>query len=530
MQNFLKKHTSYRAVIDYGEFAIKFALFSGFYSKQKITQLDLIETEDPLTPIGDNPNTTSLFPENLDCKKKGSFLILTDAHSSFSFISTPLVSKEEIKKGILLNPKDYFDNPIDDRIISIDFVNKVKEKRVLKQGVILSTIPKESINKATLFCDKIKFQPQFILPSAYILFQWMKEKLNKKNASTICVLDIGFKSSRLYILNSDYKTNFTPYCFVNHKIPIGGFHLTQSLTTLISTNQGKIQLNNVDAEKLKRDIDISALEARKLFLKELTTENIQEMLRSPLEQLNNEVKRCIDFYQDKNKDSFNNEILCIGGGAKLKGLSTYLTSASNLNYTTNSPFKDSFNDTLIPSEKKKDLQYRLTTYISTIKNPSINFFPSETVIKETFIKVIIACLIIGCYLVGIPQYFSFKSKVDTIKSTVSSAQIEQITQQPYLDLIKQQIAHLEHLAKEPFWDDVFHKLSTTIPDDFYLTSLSLAQEELTLKGIILSDEKEKHLYDFITNLENNIFSNVQLIQIKNTPEKNQSEFELKCKI
>ena len=86
------------------------------------------------------------------------------------------------------------------------------------------------------------------------------------------------------------------------------------------------------------------------------------------------------------------------------------------------------------------------------------------------------------------------------------------------------------LADEPYWEDVFKELGNTIPADIYLTELSMKNKTIKIRGLIVSEEKERLLSDFIRGLERGIFKKVTLVTTKEMKEKTANEFELKCRV
>ena len=132
--------------------------------------------------------------------------------------------------------------------------------------------------------------------------------------------------------------------------------------------------------------------------------------------------------------------------------------------------------------------------------------------------LILALVYIGMRI----QLTNFQKRIKVAKMEFSSLQLQ-------LEQAKLQNSVNMILADEPYWEDVFKELSNIIPSDAYLTELSLENEVIKMKGIIVLEEGEEILSDFIRALEKGIFKNVKY-NTKDIKEKAASEFEIECKV
>ena len=94
---------------------------------------------------------------------------------------------------------------------------------------------------------------------------------------------------------------------------------------------------------------------------------------------------------------------------------------------------------------------------------------------------------------------------------------------------KMQLAYI--LRQAPYWEDIFKEIGQAIPSNSYLTSLTMEDNTLNLKGIITQGHEaaETTVARFMLQLKQGLLKNVGLITIKkSTKDPTVSEFEIKC--
>ncbi len=87
------------------------------------------------------------------------------------------------------------------------------------------------------------------------------------------------------------------------------------------------------------------------------------------------------------------------------------------------------------------------------------------------------------------------------------------------------------LSPQPYWQEVLKEISNIVPFDITLTNLIVDKRNFILKGILSSEEEGKRapLTVFIVKLENSIFKNIEILDIKKDAlSRNRILFEIKC--
>ena len=84
------------------------------------------------------------------------------------------------------------------------------------------------------------------------------------------------------------------------------------------------------------------------------------------------------------------------------------------------------------------------------------------------------------------------------------------------------------LADEPYWGDVFKELSNVVPANIYFTELKMAEQVISMYGVVLSGNPRRALSRFIFSLERGIFKDVYLVDVAEITGKAAGRFELRC--
>ena len=125
-------------------------------------------------------------------------------------------------------------------------------------------------------------------------------------------------------------------------------------------------------------------------------------------------------------------------------------------------------------------------------------------------------------------YMGMKIKLENFTKRIITDKIEMSALQPQFSKAQATILANKVLIDEPQWEDVFMELSNLIPDNMYMTNISMKSKTITIKGVVSAAYGEQALSDFVLILEKGIFNNVKLVNSKELAEKAGIEFELKC--
>ncbi len=311
------------------------------------------------------------------------------------------------------------------------------------------------------------------------------------------VADIGASSSWFYIMDGN-TVRFM------RKAPVGGDALTKMLTTIVSTEEGSIELSDVDAEEVKITgwLPSARLEDGKSGTPEVVPDGdgrdfaaadsgaprrlkqMDMLVRPVVERVASEIARSIQFFKD-NAGRKVDAIFLAGGSAQLSALKSHVEASADVPVRIVNPFVGlSFESTGVKNYAEKNAsRLSVAMGLALCERPEISLLPGHVhIVKRiaSFIPNAVAALIILGFIpilaLGI---------VRTVKIRQVRAQI--LHYQPQLDAAAQDKTRLEALqaqclaraayvqslrdlvGRNPLWPGVFNALADAVPRDVVLT-------------------------------------------------------------
>jgi len=143
---------------------------------------------------------------------------------------------------------------------------------------------------------------------------------------------LSYEQKNCAVLDLDFQQSTLTF-FINNKIhfsrnmPISWEKITQSLTEILVSDKGKIELTYEEAEEIKNTVGFPSgtYDENRFVRDNVQLKHVVSMLRPILEVLSRELKFSFDYYA-ANSNVEPPEVLYItGGGANLKGMDQYLS-------------------------------------------------------------------------------------------------------------------------------------------------------------------------------------------------------------
>jgi cell division ATPase FtsA len=313
----------------------------------------------------------------------------------------------------------------------------------------------------------------------------------------------------------------------SRKIPVTGVDFTKALTGALVSDRGRVELGLDEAEKIKRDIGIPLEAETRIINDKLSTAQILSMLRTPLSQLVAEIARCLDYYREENRGEIIDSLVLSGGGASLKGLAEFISDELGVETKLGNPLE---NIKAAPNlaAQKSGISHIMAVAIGSAlsDNTGINLLPLEfkektkRMFKRTTFETTATVVILTLVLI----YIGMNIQLNNYKKKVNVAKLELSSLEPQL----KQAKVYSMLSDEPYWSDTFRELSNIIPNDIYLTRITMKNKLLTLKGIAPPGQGQEGISDFILTLEKGLFRNVKLVSTRGLQGKASKEFVLDC--
>jgi len=508
--------------LDIGSSSVKMVLFSAKEDGLALLSAKIIELK---PPSGDAEASAAVreILRGIDLKKSKVVANINCPHTSIKKITTPYMPKNELREGILLEAKSYFTFSIDEAIVDFEITGDVVEKGVRKYEVSVAVCPIETSKKYVSILDSAGVKPAAFISTPYGLEKIARLSITA-DEKPVSYIDIGKTYTELIIMKGKALV-------FSRKIPISGDDFTKSLTSMLVTDKGKVQLSTDEAETVKREVGIPKEDDAKLAGCKIPAFQVLSMIRSPLEQLAAEIGRCFDYYREEGGSGNIESIVLSGGGASLSGLVAYLAGDLGLNVRLSDPVKGLKGDKSAILEAGK-IAHRLTPAIGAVSiiATGINLLPEEIkdattrVVKRGTVEVVVTAVVI----ISVLLFIGMNIRITNLDTRIATAKFELSGLAPQLGKAEAQALAGTVLMDEPQWEDIFIEVSNLIPDTVHLTNMSMQNKILSIKGVVAANDGEQILSDFVLTLENGIFRDVKLVESKDLVNNTGVEFELKC--
>jgi len=512
--------------LDVGTDSVKFVEF-----EKKDPELYLIKAELREIKYSDGPLRTEelisalkdLF-KNVNAAKTQVIVSVNGPKTLIKTGTTPHMPAEELCEAVRLDAKSYFPFPISDSMLDVEVLKDVRGRESRKCEVIMAVSPKSTIGKYLFLLEKSGIRPASIVPCAYA-FQRLAARLCLREEVTTCFIDIGKAYTELLIFRGA-GLMFT------RKVPIVGEDFTEAIAGIHGFDDEKEGFTHDRAERIKKENGIPSTSEIKNIGSGLSTMQVLSALRTPLEHFLKEIDRCFDYYREETGGGKIDSLVLSGGGASMVGFAELLSRELAINVRIGDPF-EYFRSRGAVSDIG-DISHRFFPAVGAAlcTGSAINLLPIE--IKEEVTRAVkrisIRVVIIAVVSILVLLYGSIRVQLDNFQKRIIFAKTELSDIQTHLK--KAEAYHLANmvLVDEPHWEDMFRELSNLIPNDMYLTGMSMQDNDITMRGIITGEDGERDLSDFMLSLGKGIFNNVKLVRTKVLKDRSGNEFEIKCRI
>lgn len=225
-------------------------------------------------------------------------------------ISLPPVSSKELKDLLLLEMEQYIPVPLDTLYVDWEITSQTKDS----MNVYAVAVPRDIIDSYMLLMEILGLEPIFIettMDSATRLFN-----IDKHSDLVSVLIDFGSDSSDISI--------FDKSILVTGTVANGGHNFTNLI-------KDKLGVTEKEAELIKSKYGLNVSKKQK---------DIQTALEPALNDIVKEIKRMSRYYQERFEGgSPISQIITIGGGANMPGLSDYLVSTLRMPVRTYDPWQ-----------------------------------------------------------------------------------------------------------------------------------------------------------------------------------------------
>lgn len=298
--------------LDIGSSSIKVVQFSALKGKKTIqaygyTQFDQNAIIDGIVEdyekLAESINT--LFKEKIIGSITTNRAVITvpthKAYSRLVSLSTELTQKE-VADAITLEIEQYIPMPIDE----LYYDSQIVSRGLTTNDVLISAMPKKIIDSYMNFMRLVNIKPIMVETTISSACRIIAATERSNEIPTV-VVDLGSLSTDL--------TVYDKYLVVNGTVPGGSEDFTLCIADAFGIS--KAEANNL---KIKYGLAYSKKQA-----------DIRQALAPRLEQLVKEVRRIIRYHEERGTSEGKiGQIITMGGGANMSGLTEYLTDSLRL--------------------------------------------------------------------------------------------------------------------------------------------------------------------------------------------------------
>lgn len=520
------REKEYTVGLDIGSSSVKMVQVAAKNGGTRCVRTGLEEIRRPASESGAREAVVSAIRHvvaGIDLTNAAVMATMNSAETVIKTVTVPHMPKTELQEALRHEAKNYFSFPIDASTLGFEILSEAAEKGVKKIRVMVAATPAAAVRDYIGMLGDAGIKPASLTPAACALREYAARVPSAKG-KTACHIDIGELYTELIICR-DKDIVFS------RKLPVAGADFTKALTGAVAFSGGKAQPSLEEAEQIKRETGLPADNGPGIVGGKIPSAQLYSMLRSPAEQLADEVGRCFDYCREESEIDAIDEVFLYGGGASLGGLAAFLSGALGIEARPGS-IRDSAAPPADSASPAGDLPHRLEIAMGAAlaRADGVNLLPPEIRYREriAFVKTSTIAIAAAALLAMSVLFAGMKMNVNGLQKKLTALRAEYGRLEPSMRRAEALILANKVLVNEPYWRDVFAELAGLTPDAIYLEEVKMGKGVMTIRGVVAAAGGEQILSDYILNLEKGLFSGVKLVRSKALEEKTGMEFELKC--
>jgi type IV pilus assembly protein PilM len=224
-------------------------------------------------------------------------------------VRMPRMAEATLRKSIKFEASRYVPSSVEDSYVEFEIVGPADDNQM---DVLMVAAPREIVESRVQACEAAGLQVESVDVEAFALYRALivADEQSDWTEKTLAIVNIGSSMTNMSVVTGG---SFA----MTRSIPNGGHTLTDALKSYF-------KLSWEDAEAGKSQLDL-----RDLLDENKPKENPPlRVLQPHLDDLVREIRRSLNYYQSQQTDTSKNpvsRILVTGGGAKLNGVTQYLS-------------------------------------------------------------------------------------------------------------------------------------------------------------------------------------------------------------
>jgi type IV pilus assembly protein PilM len=232
-------------------------------------------------------------------------------------LTFPDMPSAEIKEAARWQGKAAFPFPLEEAMIDIHLLGKVKKEGESQQEVLVAAAQKGVVQQRSAVLEACGLDPVSLTLAPLCLKNAFLFSPSRIGGESAALIDIGNQTTTIAMVQHDDLV-------FSREVPLGGQDFTRAIIDLSRDLNPAAHLKTGEAEKIKMDYGVVGSDL--LFSQDETTDNglslksLQSYMHPVLERLVIEVDRSFGYFKTQVGEASIDRIFLSGGGALLKGL------------------------------------------------------------------------------------------------------------------------------------------------------------------------------------------------------------------
>ena len=416
------------------------------------------------------------------------------------YLDLPVLPEKEVLEAAKWQLKEEISFNLEEALIDWQVAREYTDKDGSKKnGIIFAIATKEAINKYLAVISQCNLTTIAVTLSPFSYIKSLPE-----SAGALAVLEINYRDSTLNIYQ-DKRLNLT------RRLPVSWDKFAQSLTGVLTSDRGKVELSLEEAGEIVNTIGIPLDEAQ-VVQGNIAAAQIISLMRPNLENLVRELRLSFDYFSSTFSASPPLALQITGPGAFIKNMDKYLSKGLGITVMP-LDFPAGLDLEMLAQDKLAEDKSRIISAVSAGLRDAgdINLLPlevktqkSELIQKGTLRVAVIIAAAILLFLLSVARF----QVRDYNKRLVNAQQhLETIEE---FKVLKEKIDVREDILRRIRKGKVpvvglLKLVSAVLPPEIILDELSLDQNahRLTLRGrvSITASVAESIITNFMKRLE-----------------------------
>jgi len=258
---------------------------------------------------------------------------LPETKAFLRIVSIPTMKEEEVREAIKWAMEANIPMPIEEVYYDWQILEQQFEKKSKNMNVLVVAVARTVVDQ---FVSVLEDAGLDIFGLEIESIAQARSLLNQKQKNTTLIIDIGDRRTS-FLIAHDFVPSFTS------SIPLSG----ESFTDAIAKAMG---ISQAEAEKVKIHYGIGS---------SLKNDHVFTAVRPVVDNLISEIKKSIDFYITGLQYSTTiDEVLLCGGGARTKGLASYIAQGLQHGVVLGDPWVNlSLEKNVVPIGREEAVQF-----------------------------------------------------------------------------------------------------------------------------------------------------------------------------